>query len=685
MLALAGALTCGTTYAEKTPITAIDLFNFERAQDPRISPKGSTIVYVRQFCDIMTDARCSNLWTVDFDGSDHRPLTSGHHHDRSPRWAPDGKRLLYISDKDGSPQIYLRWMDTGQTARLTNLQYPPSGIGWSPDGTMISFSGFVPSEPRTIAEMPPAPPKAEWATPPRVIDTLTYRFDSHGYLEPGYHHVFVMPAEPGTPRRISSGDFNHGYLFGGATPVWTPDSKYLLVAANRHPNHEHDPLNTEIYEFSVADGSVKALTDRQGPDDSPAVSPDGELIAYVGFDDNYQGYQLRRLYIMNRDGSEPRVLSGDFDRSVGGWSRDDLRWAANGSGVYFTYTDHGNTKLGFFTRDGSLQTLAENIGGAWASAYGGGSFTVSNGGRFAFNTTRADKPVDIAVGSRGVSSLRVVTAINDDLLAQRKLSPAEEIWYTSSKDNRQIHGWIIKPPDFDASKKYPLILEIHGGPFANYGDRFDIEKQLYAANGYVVLYTNPRGSTSYGEHFGNLIHHAYPGDDYYDLISGVDALVANGYIDSDNVFVTGGSGGGILTCWLIGKTDRFRAAASLYPVINWYSIALTTDISVFMHKYWFPGLPWETPDDYINRSPLSLMGNVKTPTLVMTGEEDYRTPISEAEQYYKALKMLEIDSAFVRVPGEAHGIRGRPSHQIAKVLNVVGWFDEHRTATDDEG
>ncbi len=679
LMAVAALAAQDTALAGKDRLTAMDIFNFETAQDPQISPGGSTIIYVRQFCDVMTDQRYSNLWMVDYDGSDHRPLTSGRQHDRSPRWSPDGKRLLYISDKDGSPQIYLRWMDTGQTAKLTELQYPPGGIGWSPDGKMVSFNSFVPSEPSVIANMPKAPPKAEWAEPAKVIDTLVYRFDRHGYIEPGYNHLFVMPAEPGTPRQISSGNFNHGYLFGGATPVWTPDSKYLLVSANRHEDHEHDPLNTEIYEFSVADGSVRALTDRQGPDDSPAVSPDGRLIAYVGFDDKYQGYQLQRLYVMNRDGTGSRVLSRGFDRGIGGWSRDDLRWAADGSGVYFKYDDQGNTKLGFYTLDGKLLALTENLGGAWGSAYGGGSFSVSRNGRFAFNYTTPTRPVDVAVGSRGENPTRLITAVNDDLLVQRELGTVEEIWYPSSKDDRQIHGWIIKPPGFDAARKYPLILEIHGGPFANYGDRFDIEKQLLAAHGYIVLYTNPRGSTSYGQEFGNLIHHAYPGDDYHDLISGVEAVVAKGYVDPDNVFVTGGSGGGILTCWLIGKTDRFRAAATLYPVINWYSIALTTDISVFMSKYWFPGLPWETPDDYVNRSPLSLMANVKTPTLVMTGEEDYRTPISEAEQYYKALKMLDIESALVRVPGEAHGIRGRPSHQIAKVLNIVGWFDKHRT------
>ncbi|HUE57246.1 MAG TPA: S9 family peptidase, partial [Candidatus Udaeobacter sp.] len=266
----------------------------------------------------------------------------------------------------------------------------------------------------------------------------------------------------------------------------------------------------------------------------------------------------------------------------------------------------------------------------------------------------------------------------EELLAQKKPGHVEEFWYESSKDKRKIQGWIVHPPDFDVAKKYPLILEIHGGPFAAYGDRFDFEKQVWASMGYVVLYTNPRGSTSYGEEFANLIHHAYPGDDFDDLNSGVDAVVAKGYIDTNNLFVTGGSGGGVLTCWTIEHTERFRAAASLYPVINWYSFALTSDIP-FITKYWFPGLPWDSTDNYMQRSLTNLVAKVKTPTLVMTGEADYRTPISEAEQFYEALKLLNVDTVLVRVPEEPHGISRRPSHHVAKMLYIAGWFEQHKS------
>lgn len=656
-------------------LTALDVFNIEFATDPQISPDGQRIVYVRQFSDIMSDKRYSNLWIVNFDGTDHRPLTTGHYTDRSPRWSPDGTRLIYISDRDGSPQIYLRWMDTGQTAKLTNLAYPPSGIGWSPDGRFISFTTLVPGKARTIATLPKPPEGAHWAEPPRIIDRLIYRFNGIGYLKPGYTHIFIIPAEGGTPRQISSGDFHHGgFGFPTSPPVWTPDGKYILVSANRRPDFEYEPLDTEIYEFSVEDGRVRALTDRRGPDNAPVVSPDGEYIAYLGFDDRYQGYQVTKLYVMNRDGSGSHVLSADLDRSI-----YHPRWAPDGSGLYVLYDDRGNTKLAFYSLDGQRQLLANDVGSG-GSAYGGfgASFTVGGHGRFAYTYTRPHVPGDIAVGSLTDPHPRVITAVNDDLLSHKTLGDVEEIWYTSSIDQRKIQGWIIKPPHFDPSKKYPLILEIHGGPFANYGDRFDLEKQIWAAHDYVVFYANPRGSTSYGEEFGNLIHHAYPGDDFYDLNSGVDAVIAKGYIDTENLFVTGGSGGGVLTCWMIGHTDRFRAAAAAYPVINWYSWVLTADIPSFGIKYWFPGFPWDHVEHYEKRSLLSVVKNVKTPTMVITGEEDYRTPMSESEQYYEALKLLKVDAVLVRVPGEPHGIRRRPSHHLTKILYILNWFEQHR-------
>ena len=656
-----------------------DVFELEYASDPRIAPDGESIIYVRNFMDIMNDARRSNLWTIRFDGSEHRPITTGHHSHSSPRFSPDGKRLLYVSGSDGSTQLYVRWLDTGQEARLTQLTHGPSGLSWSPDGKWIAFSMLVPESSKPFAEMPAKPKKAKWADPPRVIDTLLYRSDGRGYLEKGYAQLFVLPAEGGTPRQITSGAFNHGGRL-----VWTPDSKSLIFSANRREGWEFDPLNSEIHEVTIADGAIKTLTDRQGPDGSPVLSSDGKNIVYVGFDDHLQGYQVRKLYSMLRDGSGSHVLTESLDRSV-----YNIAAPAGRSGVYFLFDDRGETKLGRVSNGGQTQVLARNVGGtSLGRPYEGGSFTVSPSGRFAFTLTSPAHPADVAVGGPGQETRRL-TALNDDLFSFRKLGAVEESLCASSYDERPIQGWIVKPPDFDAGKKYPLILEIHGGPFANYGNRFTAEIQLYAAAGYVVLYANPRGSTSYGGEFGNLIHHNYPGQDYDDLISGVDAVIARGYVDPDRLYVTGGSGGGVLTSWIIGKTDRFKAAVVAKPVINWTSFALTADMYTFFHKYWFSGYPWEQAEEYWRRSPLSLMGSVSTPTMLLTGEADYRTPISESEQYYQALRLRKVESVMVRIPGASHGIAARPSNLIAKVAHILKWFNTHggkqTPAPDEQG
>ncbi len=647
----------------------IDVFELEWAADPQISPDGSRIAYVRNFFDVMTDSRRANIWIVDFDGSSHRPLTSGNNNNTSPRWSPSGDRLLYVSNEEGSAQLHMRWMDSGQTAKITNLTSGPGGLAWSPNGQWIALSMHVPSRPEPMAEMPPRPDGAEWADPPRVIENLVYRADGAGYLEPGYSHLFVVPAEGGSPRQITSGDFDHD-----GTPEWTPDGKHLIISANRHDEWEYEPLDSEIYEVSVRDGAMRALTDRRGPDNAPALSPDGGKIAYLGFDDHRQGYTVTRLYVMNRDGSGSRVVTGDFDRSV-----QDPQWSADGEGLFFRYNTEGNGKVGYVSLAGKVETLADDVGDSIGRPYSGGWLSVSDSGRFAFTTAPPERPADLAVGSRSGGAATRITDLNGDLLAHKELAEVEEIWWESSHDGRRIQGWIAKPPGFDPGQKYPLVLEIHGGPFANYGDRFSSEVQLFAAAGYVVLYANPRGSTSYGQEFGNLIHHNYPGQDFDDLMSGIDAMIAEGYVDEDQLFVTGGSGGGVLTAWIVGHTDRFAAAVSAKPVINWYSFVLTADFYAFFYKYWFSGFPWDVPEEYLQRSPLHHVGKVTTPTMLLTGEVDYRTPMSESEQFYQALKLRKIDTALVRIPDASHGIARRPSQLIAKVAHVLAWFERYQT------
>jgi len=667
MMTLAILGTAAADEIDDRKLKLIDVFQLEHAADPQVSPDGERVIYVRSFMDIMADRRRSNLWIVNVDGSDHRPLTTGNENHHSPRWSPDGDRLLYLSGEEHTAQVYCRWMDTGQTARLAQLPGPASGIAWSQDGSRIAFSMPISAPVEPFVKMPAKPRGAEWAESAKVITKVLYRIDGIGYLKDMYFHVFVLTADGGTPRQITSGNYHH------RDPRWTPDGETLVFSANRHDDWEYEPRNSEVYSVDLSTREIVALTDRKGPDTAPAVSPDGAKIAYLGFDDHYQGYEVTHLYVMNRDGSGGRLVTGEFDRDVGNpvWSRD-------GSGLYFQYDDQGNTKLGFVTLHGDVEVLAADLGGlSLGRPYAGGSFSVADDGTFAYTMSRSDHPADVAVGHRG-AEVRRLTRLNDDLFDHKELGAVEEIRFESSFDGREIQGWIAKPPGFDALKKYPLILEIHGGPFANYGDRFAAEIQLYAAAGYVVLYINPRGSTSYGEEFGNLIHHNYPSQDYDDLMSGVDAVIARGYIDEGNLFVTGGSGGGVLSSWIVGMTDRFRAAVVAKPVINWTSFALTADFYPMFYRYWFPGPPWDHVEDYWRRSPLSLVGNVTTPTMLLAGEEDYRTPMSESEQYYQALKIRQVDTALVRIPGAGHGIAKRPSQLIAKVAHILKWFEIYR-------
>jgi acylaminoacyl-peptidase len=649
---------------------ALDVFRLEHASDPRISPDGKRIVYVRNSMDIMKDKRRSSLWIINSDGTEHRPLTSGNQNDSSPRWSPDGKRLLYVSSSGGSPQLHCRWMDTGQTAKLTDVTSAPVNPVWSPDGTRIAFVMAIPEPAKPFAEMPEKPQGAEWSDPPKVIQKLLYRADGEGYLKDEHAQLFLLSADGGAPRQLTSGPYNH------AGPVWTPDSKALLFSSNRRPDGDYDPLNSEIYELTLADRQIKALTDRKGPDTQPAISADGKHIAYVGFDDAHKGYQANHLYVMKSDGTGSKVLAEKLDRDISGpvWSKD-------GSGVYFQYEDRGTTRIGFASMDGKTESLVSDLGGEdFGRPYSGGSFTIADDGTLTFTTTRPEYPADVGVRAR--SSPHRLTHLNENLLGHKQLGQVEQFQYKSGHDSRMVEGWIVKPPNFDPKKKYPLILEIHGGPYANYGERFSAEIQLYAAAGYVVLYTNPRGSTGYGEEFAQLINGNYPGNDYDDLMAGVDALLARGYVDKDNMFVTGGSGGGVLTAWIVGKTKRFKAAVASKPVINWYSFALTADDYTFFGPYWFGPHPWEKPEEYLKRSPISLVGNVTTPTMLLTGEVDFRTPMSESEQFYQALKLRKIDTALVRVPGASHDIGARPSQMIAKVAHILKWFEKYRKLSE---
>lgn len=673
-IALVLLFAASVVHAGQPKFSPEDVFSLAYASNPQVSPDGSFVVYTRNFMDIMEDRRRSNLWRIDVDGGAARPLTTGAVNDRGARIAPDNERLAYLSSDGRGVQIFVRWMNSGETLQVTRLDRAPRNLAWSPDGKWLAFALLVPSKPPSMGKLPAKPQGANWARPPVVVERAVFRMDGAGALPHGHTHLFVVSAQGGAPRQLTSGDYNHG-----GSIAWAPDSQSLYFTGNRHDDAELNPSNSEIYRVGLEGGDIEALTDREGPDNSVAVSPDGGMLAWTGYDDRVRSYQITRLYTMNTDGSERRELLPDLDRDV---SRP--RWSADGEGLYFSYDDQGLTRLAYVDLSGKLTDVTSEMGGlALTRPYLGAQFSVGGGNVYAITRGDALSPSDVAVG-RGIGAPERLTRLNANLLDYRELGQVEEFHVPSDYDGEQIHTWVVWPPGFDESKKYPLLLEIHGGPHAAYGPHFSVEAQLYAAAGYVVVYANPRGSTSYGEAFGSYIHHNYPSEDYDDLMSVVDAVIDRGVIDPDQLYVTGGSGGGVLTAWIVGKTQRFRAAVAAKPVINWISFALSADFAPMFSKYWFPAMPWDDPMGYWERSPLSLAGQVATPTMLLTGEEDWRTPMWESEQYYQALKLRGVDTALVRIPGASHSIAARPSQLLAKVSAVLEWFDRHSGNEEEE-
>ena len=652
-------IVVGGAWANSRGKLTLDLWlDWESVQSPQISPDGSQIIYTRRWTDKVNDKYESDIWIMNSDGSKNRFLVKG----GSPEWSPDGRRILYVtSGQPSGSQIFVKWMDTGEETQLTHLERSPSNLEWSPDGHRIAFNMSVPSKPEFSVKMPPRPSGAKWVDPPRLIDRLDYRADGVGYRPEGFSHIFVIPDTGGTPRQLTDGDYSHG------APEWTPDSQKVIFSGVRKPDAEYLRGGSDIYSLSISDGRITQLTDRNGPDGNPTVSHDGRLIAYTGYDQTDDTYTVSKLYVMDIDGKNKRALTQSFDRAP-----SNLIWAADNNGIYFTTEDRGSDNLYFESlKGGAPQAVTQGVQQLAVTS-------IAKNGLAAGVLTNPKEPGDVVVFSLKQATPKKLTDVNGDLLEGRTLGAVEEIWY-DSVGGKKVQGWIVKPPDFDAAKKYPLMLYIHGGPHAMYGVGFNFEFQNHAAEGYVVLYTNPRGSTGYGQEFGNAIKFNYPGQDYDDLMNGVDAVIKKGYIDEKSLFVCGGSGGGVLTSWIVGHTNRFAAAVVMKPVINWYSFVGTTDGSSWYYN--FKRLPWEDPEEHLRRSPITYVGNVKTPTMLMTGELDLRTPMEQTEQYYRALKLRKVDTVMVRVQDEYHPFNATPRHpsnRLNQILYLRGWFDKYR-------
>lgn len=667
-----GFLTvCGVslTIAQEKPsdtlLTVGRYLDFETVSDPQPSPDGSQVIFTRRFVDKLKDRFETALWIMNPDGSKLRFLAKG----SNPVWSPDGTRIAYLADGEPSgQQIHVKYMDAeGSVTQIARVQKSPGGPRWSPDGKWIGFTMFVPKEPSWKIDLPRAPEGATWTKGPRVVDNLLYRADRTGFLDMGYSHLFVVPATGGTPRQISKGDWNAGPRGGGAGGAgwsWMPDGKSMVVAGNDSSDAERMYQRSALYAVEVATGAKRKITTQEGAWGNPIVSPDGKSIAFTGYPAaGPVSYHVADIYTIAPDGSGMTLRSTGLDRDPSG-----LSWAADSKGLYFTVSDRGTSNL-YYLGIGSAPRQV-TIGTHLIS----NAAVTRTGTVFAVRSNAARPPDIVRFDLKKPAQLEQLTDVNADLLAGTRIGEVEELWYTSSGGAR-VQGWVVKPPSFEPARKYPLILEIHGGPHGTYTSGFNYSFQNFAANGFVVLYTNPRGSTGYGSAFGNAIMHAYPSVDYDDLMAGVDTVLGRGYVDAKRMYVGGCSGGGVLSSWVIGHTDRFAAAAVRCPVTDWLSFAGQTDIPLFTYNF-FEKPFWEDPSAWLKQSSLMYVGKVKTPTMVMTGVLDMRTPMPQSEEYYSALKMRGVPAVLLRFEDEWHGTSSRPSNWMRTQLYMMSWYNK---------
>lgn len=684
--------------AAKRPIAETDLYAFRWIASPQISPDGAKVVYTLVTVNAKHDNYETSLWIIPASGGTARPLTSGTH-DSSARWSPDGRTLAFLrapeqKDKDGKPQpaqIYLLPMDGGEARALTDTPKGAGGLVWAPDGQSIAFLSTT--RPKDFDKKKDG--KEEEESDVRVIVKAAYRMNGEGYFDPDRpSHIWMVaiPKIPGAPekaKQVTTGPFSESDI------VWSRDGSKIYFTSNRVREPYYEPPHDEIYAVNRTGGDIAKVAGIEGSIHAISLSPDGSHIAFIGSLNRGDGlpqrsYSQPDLFITSTEpGAAPRNLTAAYDFDIGGGVGGDQApprgsgaskpyWSADGRSIFVDSAEEGRANLKRIDAEtGKVEALTS--GDHDVFSYN----ATPNGSKAAVLIATPTNIGDLFLLDGASGRLDRLTHINDELFDKLDLTGPETISYKSF-DGRKIQAWVQRPPDFTPGKKYPLILDIHGGPHSAYGYTFDHEFQWMAAKGYVVLYPNPRGSTSYGQEFGNLIQYAYPGDDFKDLMAGVDELVARGWVDPDKLGVTGGSGGGVLTNWTIGHTTRFKAAVSQRSIADWRDFWYTADFTLFT-PFWFRGAPWEQAADFKERSPITYVDKITTPLMLIEGESDMRTPPGAGgEQMFRALKYLHKPVVMVRFPGETHELSrsGKPVHRVERLQHIVAWFDKYLDGQD---
>lgn len=697
----------------KRPISEKDLFDFTWIANPQLSPDGSRVAFTRVVVDEKRTGYETSIWTVSTEGGEAPVRMTNGKHDASPRWSPDGRKIALVraGEKDDAgkprpPQIAVLSLAGGEAWTITDLPKGAANPIWSPDGKQIAFlSSTTPEDikkqerekkrpdaqagkdkevTKNTAEQPKVEPDSEHESDVHVITRAIYRANDEGYLDPKRHdHLWIIQVpttsdELTKPMQLTTGPFDEN------EPVWAHDGSRIYFLTQRIDEPYYELPTTGIYSVPAGGGEPQKLTTVPMGIGDVALSPDGRQIAFHGsVTQPIRSYSQPDLWVMElSDRAQPRNLTANYDFDMGDAVFGDNAPPRGGNGRTLHWTPDGRTLMDVVAKQGETNLVRVDAQSGSISELSHGEqavldFTITPDARTV--VALISNPVMIGdlfrVGEDGTQ--RRITDSNQKLWSQLKLTAPEELNY-SSFDGKKIQAWIQKPPDFDLKKKYPLILDIHGGPHTAYGWVFDHEFQWMAAKGYVVLYPNPRGSISYGQDFGNIIQYHYPGDDFKDLMAGVDELIKRGYIDARKLAVTGGSGGGILTNWTVTHTDRFAAAVSQRDISNWASWWYTADFTLFQPS-WFKAPPFQDPADYANRSAITYVQNIRTPIMFVLGEADYRTPPdSGGEQLFRALKFLKRPTAMVMFPRESHELSrsGEPWHRIERLEHIVGWFDK---------
>jgi dipeptidyl aminopeptidase/acylaminoacyl peptidase len=662
----------------KQPISLADLAKPKLVGDPNLSPDGARVVYTIKITNIEKNKYFTHLWLANMNDGAPRQFTFGEVSDTSPRWSPDGQTIAFIRNKDKKTQIWLVAANGGEPRQLTTL--PEGGISelcWSPDGARLAFA-FRPTHEAWTRDAAKKREENGQSNPPRVITHVRYRMDGEGFRDER-QHLWVCEVATGQTTQITKGDYDD------FSPAWSPDSATIAFTSNRSADPYRMMERVDIWLVAARGGAIKKVATPVGPKGSLAFSPDGKRIAYYGAQTTEPWKPHNdRLWVVSLNGRDARSLTDSFDRTMGDATLGDAReggkmgpmWAGDGKQIFVLVSDTGSCHL-----------YAVDVAQAKMTALTKGALDVSafsadtRGATLALLIGEPTRPMEIHVGNleNAKLALKPLTHTNAEWLRSVQIGKPQE-FYLKQADGATIQGWVIRPTNFKAGKKYPALLYVHGGPHSQYGNVFFHEMQYHAARGYVVVYTNPRGSNGRDEHFGAAIYHDWGNLDYQDVMAAADYMSRLPYVDAKRMAIAGGSYGGYMTNWVVGHTDRFKCAVTDRSICNWLSMNSTSDITMPGNGAWAPGTVWGNTEQQWNLSPLKYVANVKTPTLIIHSEGDLRCPISQGEEWFAALKWLKVETMFVRYPREtSHGMsRGGPIDLRFDRLTRIGeWLDKH--------